>query len=264
MRRYLALLGESVLEPIGQLGGVALLASAAARRLFRRPFEARPIIREIERMGFQSTGVVCLLGAFTGMVLVVQLGQTLKRLGASPWVSEMVALALVRELGPVLAGFIVAGRVGSGIAAELGAMAISEQIDAMKSLGADPVKKLVVPKAVAGLIALPILTAMANLIGMLGGMVMAKTMLNIEPSYYYSRIRDQLSEGDFAGGVFKTAAFGVIIALVSCYYGFRTTGGTEGVGKSATQSVVMSSVLILAADLIITSALFAIGGIMRV
>jgi phospholipid/cholesterol/gamma-HCH transport system permease protein len=175
----------------------------------------------------------------------------------------MVALALVRELGPVLAGFLVAGRVGSGIAAELGAMAISEQIDAMKSLGADPVKKLVVPKAIAGFIALPMLTAMADLIGMLGGMVMAMTMLKIPPAYYFNRIRDQLTEGDFASGVLKTAVFGLIIALVPCYYGFRTSGGTEGVGKSATQSVVTSCVLILAADLIITSALFAIGGIVR-
>jgi phospholipid/cholesterol/gamma-HCH transport system permease protein len=167
-------------------------------------------------------------------------------------------------LGPVLAGFLVAGRIGSGIAAELGAMAVSEQIDAMKSLGADPIKKLVSPKVIAGTICLPMLTALADLIGILGGMFMAMTMLNVPPVFYFSRIQDEVVIGDFMSGIIKTVAFGGIIAMVACLFGLRTTGGTVGVGRSATQSVVMSCILILAADLIITSTLVAIFGSGRI
>jgi len=263
MNRILGMIGASFLERLEHLGGVALLTIASLRRLFRPPFETGAVIYELERIGWQSTGVVALLGLFTGMVLVVQTGFTLKRFGAEAYVSEMVALAMVRELGPVLAGFLVAGRIGSGIAAELGGMAVSEQIDAMRSLGADPIKKLVVPKGVAAFVAMPLLTAMADLIGVVGGMVMATLTLNIPPHHYINRISNMVTIGDFASGVAKTAVFGAIIAMVSCYYGLKTTGGTVGVGRSATQSVVLSCVLILVADLVLTSAFFAIGGILQ-
>lgn len=256
--------GRILLESLESLGGVAQLLLSAIRRLPRRPFERQATFDELERIGWQSMGVVALLGLFTGMVLVVQTGFTLKRFGAEAYVSEMVSLAMVRELGPVLAGFLVAGRIGSGIAAELGAMAISEQVDAMRSLGADPIKKLVIPKIIAGFIGLPLLTAMANLIGMAGGMMMGALMLNIPPNFFLSRVQNAVTIGDFMSGVIKTAVFGVIITTVACYYGFRTTGGTVGVGRSATLSVVLSCVLILLADLVLTSAFFAIGGIMRV
>jgi phospholipid/cholesterol/gamma-HCH transport system permease protein len=264
LRRFLAVVGESTLASVRDIGGVALLAGAAFRKIIRPPFEWRATVLEFRKIGYESMGVVALLGLFTGMVLVVQTGFTLRRFGAEMYVSEMVALAVVRELGPVLVGFLVAGRVGSGIAAEIGAMSTSEQIDAMRSLGADPVRKLVVPKAVASIIGLPLLTAVADLIGILGGMVMGATMLNIQPSNFLSRVQDQLTVGDFASGVIKTAFFGGIIAIVACYFGFETTGGTVGVGRSATRSVVLSCVLILVADLVLTSALFAVGGIVSV
>ncbi len=262
MRRLLAGVGDVVLERVGHLGGVALLSLATFRRLWRRPFQLGAVLRELERIGWQSMGVVGLLGLFTGMVLVLEIGDTLKRLGAELYVSEGVAWAMIRELGPVLAGFLVAGRVGSGIAAEVGSMAISEQIDAMRSLGADPIKKLVLPKAVAGVVGLPLLTAMANVIGVVGGMVMASAMLNISPYQYINRIRYSLTVGDFMSGVLKAAVFGGIIAMVASYFGLRTAGGTAGVGRSATQSVVVSCVLILVADLMITCALFAMGGVL--
>jgi phospholipid/cholesterol/gamma-HCH transport system permease protein len=252
------------MEQIGDLGGAALLTLTALGRFLRTRFEWKATIHELERMGWQSMGVVGLLGLFTGMVLVVQTGLTMKRFGAEIYVSEMVALAMVRELGPVLAGFLVAGRVGAGIAAELGAMAISEQVDAMRALGADPIQKLVVPKVVAGFFGLPLLTAMADAIGTVGGMVMGKLMLNIPPQQFISRIQLQVTVGDFMSGVVKTAAFGMIIALVACYFGLKTTGGTVGVGRSATQAVVLSCILILVADLLLTSLFFAIGGIVRV
>jgi phospholipid/cholesterol/gamma-HCH transport system permease protein len=264
MKRLLNWLGESLLDPLSQLGGVALLACAFLRRLFRRPFELAAFTAELERIGYQSASVVGLLGLFTGMTMIVQTGQTLKRWGGEAYASEGVALVILRELGPVLAGFLVAGRIGSGIAAEIGAMAVSEQIDAMKSLGADPVKKLVVPKVAAGMFCLPLLAALADLIGILGGMVMAMTMLNVPPVFYLSRIQDEVVVGDFMSGIIKTAAFGAIITLVACFYGLRTTDGTVGVGRSATQSVVMSCILILAADLIITATLVAISGSARI
>jgi len=262
MRRVLAAVGGVALEQVGHLGGVALLGVATLRRLAARRLRAGPVARELERIGWQSMGVVGLLGLFTGMVLVLQIGETLKRLGAELYVSEGVAWAMIRELGPVLAGFLVAGRVGSGIAAELGSMTISEQIDAMRSLGADPVRNLVLPRTVAGVVGLPLLTAMADLIGIGGGMVMAGVVLNISPYQFVNRIRYTLTVGDFMSGVLKSAVFGGIIVLVACYFGLRTTGGTAGVGRSATHSVVMSCVLILAADLLLTGALFAAGGVL--
>jgi len=239
------------------------LGVAAFIRLFRRPFEWRATVHEFDVIGYQSAGVVGLLGLFTGMVLVVQTGYTLKRFGAEAYASEMVAMAIIRELGPVLAGFLVAGRIGSGIAAEIGSMAISEQIDAMRSLGADPVKKLVVPKLIAGVIGLPLLTAVANAIGLLGGMAMAFAMLGVRPHYFWTRIQDTVTVGDAVSGIAKTTVFGAIIVLVASYRGLNTTGGTVGVGESATRSVVMSCVLILMADLVLTSFFLALGGIMR-
>ncbi len=263
-RRILAAAGSNFLRQIDAIGGIAELTLVAVHRLFTRRFEFRSTLREMETIGWQSAGVVGLLGMFIGMVLVVQTGFTLKRFGAEAYASEMVALAVIREMGPVMAGFLVAGRVGSGIAAEIGSMAISEQIDAMRSLGADPVHKLVVPKAVAGFFALPLLTCVADIMGILGGMAMAAMMLNVTPFQFFNRVQGILRVGDFMGGISKTAAFGLIIVMVGCYYGLRTTGGTVGVGQSATRSVVLSCVLILVADLLLTSLFFAVGGIMRV
>ena len=264
MKRFVAVLGDYALGQVGSVGGVARLALATLRRAFSRPFQFRAVLHELEMVGWQSMGVVGLLGLFIGMVLVVQTGYTLKRFGAELYVSEMVALAMVRELGPVLAGFLLAGRLGSGIAAEIGSMRISEQIDAMRSLGADPIKKLVVPKVMAMIVGLPLLTAFADLIGIIGGMFMATLMLRISPAQFISRTQNALMIGDFASGLAKTFFFGGIIATVACYYGLRTTGGTVGVGESATRSVVMSCVLILVANLLLTGAFIAVGGILTV
>lgn len=263
MRQFLAALGQAVLDALEHIGGVMLLALASLKRLFRPPLELNLIGRELVEIGCRSAGVVGLLGLFIGMVLVVQTGFTLKRFGAEAYVSEMVGLSIFRELGPVLTGFLVAGRVGSAIAAEIGSMAIGEQIDAMRSLGADPLRKLVIPKAVAGVLALPLLTVMVDVIGVVGGMVMGAAMLNIAPLHFINRIEYALTIGDFMSGVGKTAFFGGIIALSACYFGLRTTGGTVGVGRSATKSVVLSCIMILMADLLLTSVFVAVGGVMR-
>ena len=264
MWRFLLRVGDGGLAQLAAIGEMTRLALAALRRLFTRPFETRLTLYELERIGFESMGVVGMVGLFIGMVLVVQIGYTLKRFGAEAYASEVVALAVVREMGPVLAGFLVAGRTGSGVAAEIGSMVISEQIDAMRALGADPIKKLVLPKMIAGFFGLPLLTAVADFIGIVGGMLMAGLMLRVSPFQFYNRLKDMVTIGDFLGGIAKTAVFGVIIVVVASYYGLRTTGGTVGVGRGATQSVVTGCVLILLADLMITTAFFAIGGIMSV
>ena len=263
MRQLLAYLGHRLIAVLADIGGVAQLTFATFIRLFRPPLEVRLTVGDLESIGWQSTGVIAVLGLFTGMVLVVQTGETLKRFGAELYVSDGVALMMVKELGPVLSGFLLAGRVGSGIAAEIGSMQISEQIDAMRSLGADPLKKLAVPKATAAFIGLPLLTVVANLVGIFGGMIMASMILNVTPFNFINRVLMRVKVSDFAGGALKTAVFGVIIAMVGCYYGFGTTGGTVGVGKSATRSVVMSCVLILLADLLIASMLFALGDLVK-
>ena len=256
--------GARVVEAVSTVGGMAHLALATLLRLFMPPIEVRATLREMEEIGYRSAGVVGLLGIFVGMVLVVQTGFTLRRFGAEAYASEMVALAVVRELGPVLAGFLVAGRIGSGIAAEIGSMAISEQIDAMRSLGADPLRKLVLPKTIAGVIGLPLLTVIADAISILGGMIMAKLILGVSPHYFWTRVQSAVTVGDFLSGVFKTAVFGGIIVIVACYYGLRTAGGTVGVGQNTTRSVVVSCELILFADLILTTLLMSIGGIVSV
>lgn len=263
MRRLLAAVGQAALDQVEHLGGVMLLALASLRRLLGGPPELRLIGRELVEIGCRSSGIVGLVGLFIGMVLVVQTGFTLKRFGAEAYVSEMVALAIFRELGPVMTGFLVAGRIGSGIAAEIGSMQISEQIDAMRSLGADPIQKLVIPKTLAAIIGLPVLTAIANVIGVFGGMIMGTVMLQITPFHFFTRIQYTLCIGDFTSGIVKTCFFGAIIALVAGYYGLRTTGGTVGVGRSATKSVVLSCGLILLADLLLTSLFIAIGGFLR-
>jgi phospholipid/cholesterol/gamma-HCH transport system permease protein len=256
-------LGNYVLQVLADLGGSARIAVAGFIRLPSRPFEARITAREITMIGFESTGVIAVLGMFTGMVLVVTVGQALERFGSERLVSEGVALAMVRELGPVLTGFLLAGRVGSGIAAEIGSMQISEQIDAMRSLGADPIKKLVVPKLMAAIISMPLLTVVANAIGVLGGMGMAFMMLGVAPNEFLFRAINIIRLSDFATGVLKTCVFGAIIASVGSYYGFATTGGTVGVGKSATRSVVLSCILILVADLFIASSVIAVKAILH-
>ena len=264
MWHFLLKVGDGALAQLRMVGEMAQLTLAAFRRLFTRPFETRLTFYELQRIGFESMGVVGMVGLFIGMVLVIQIGFTLKRFGAEAYASEVVALAVVREMGPVLAGFLVAGRIGSGVAAEIGSMVISEQIDAMRALGADPVKKLVLPKMIAGFFGLPMLTAVADVIGIMGGMFMAGLMLRVSPFQFYNRVKDMVTVGDFLSGIAKTAAFGLIIVLVASYYGLRTTGGTVGVGHAATRSVVTGCVLILVADLVITTAFFAIGGIMSV
>jgi phospholipid/cholesterol/gamma-HCH transport system permease protein len=199
-------------------------------------------------IGVGSLTIVCLTGLFTGMVLTVQSSATLDAFGARPYVGRMVSLSMIRELGPVLTSLMVAGRVGSGMAAELGSMVVTQQIDAMRALGTDPIRKLVTPRLVAGVVMIPILTILSDAVGMVGGFLVARFTLRLATQFYWHSAMDAIQMEDMIMGLVKPVVFGYLVVAVGCYLGLSTRGGTRGVGVSTTRSVVIASVLILASD----------------
>jgi phospholipid/cholesterol/gamma-HCH transport system permease protein len=253
-----ARLGERVLDRIDELGRFALLAAATGRALVQRRFPALETLRQIEAIGARSTTIVVITALFTGMVLALQTGFALARFGAKPYVGSVVGLSLARELGPVLTALMVGGRVGAGITAELGAMQVSEQVDAIRSLGANPVQKLVLPRVIAATLSLPLLTVLANLLGVLGGLVISATQFHISPNFYVQTIVNIVTVEDFLSGIGKTVVFGWIIAMVACFQAFETTGGTVGVGRATTRTVVVASITVLIADFFLTQALLVL------
>ena len=228
------------------------LVAKAFASVFRRPYYVRDILTQMDLIGVGSLSVIILTGFFTGAVLTLQTSKTLSTFGAVGLIGQLVALSLVRELGPVLASLMVAGRVGSGIASELGSMLVTEQINAMRALGTDPIKKLVVPRVLATVAMLPVLTIVADAIGVAGGLAIAVSVLHISANLYLNRAWDALKYMDLFGGILKPLVFGAILAIVSCYCGLRTHGGTQGVGRSTTQAVVASSILIITVDFFVT------------
>jgi phospholipid/cholesterol/gamma-HCH transport system permease protein len=237
---------------IKEVQDISSLAAKAFASAFRQPYYLRDILVQMDLIGVGSTTVVMLTGFFTGAVLTLQTSKTLSTFGATGLTGSLVAVSLVRELGPVLAALMVAGRVGSGMASELGSMVVTEQINAMRALGTDPIKKLVVPRLMASVAMLPVLTIVADGIGIIGGLVIATSVLHISASLYLSSAWRNLVYMDLFGGMLKPLVFGATIALVGCYCGLRTHGGTQGVGRSTTQAVVAASILILVFDLFLT------------
>lgn len=244
-----------------------VLAWNALRFVFARPFYTGDFVQQMDAIGVGSLGIVLLTGFFTGMVLALQSAVQLQTFGATIYIGRLVAASMIRELGPVLAGLMVAGRVGSGIAAQLGSMRVTEQIDALNTLGTDPIKKLVTPRVLAALVMLPVLTIVNNLVGIIGGNVIAKVYVGLPSSLYWRTVWEQIaSDGfmfrylpnDFIMGLVKPFVFGGIIAITACYFGLRTTGGTEGVGEATTRTVVTSSILILVMDYFLTQVLLSI------
>ena len=243
------------------------LAARAIRFLFARPFYWNDAIAQMDRIGVGSIPIVLLTGLFTGMVLALQSSVELSKFGADVYIGNLVGASMVRELGPVLCSLMVAGRAASGIAAELGSMRVTEQIDALQSFGTDPIKKLVTPRLLAGLIMLPLLTVVADVIGIIGGMIVAVLRIGVTADAYMTGVLNTLAQSgfvfgifpkDFVSGLFKPLVFGAIITITSSYYGLNTKGGTEGVGTAATNAVVTCSVLILASDYFITQLLLVI------
>jgi len=230
----------------------ARLCWTAVSGIFGRPRYLRETVIQMDLIGAGSLPIVLLTGLFTGMVLALQSSVTMQKYGATMYVGNLVSVSMVRELGPVLSALMVAGRVGSGIAAELGSMVDTEQIDAMMVEGTDPIRRLVIPRLVACIVMLPLLMLITDAVGLLGGYLIALYQLRIDTTFYWRSVFDMLHYDDLPPAIFKPAFFGFIIAMVGCYQGLRTHGGTVGVGKSTTESVVYSSVLILASDFFIT------------
>jgi len=234
------------------------LIGQIARGLITRPVYGRDIIEQLDSIGIGSLTVVLLTGTFTGMVLALQSGLTLDQFGARPVVGRLVSASMVKELGPVLTALMVTGRVGSGIAAELGSMVVTDQVSALRALGTDPVRKLVVPRVLAGIFMAPVLTVISDFIGILGGWVIARYQLQVNSGLYWSSITKGLYMQDVWMGLSKPFVFGFLIVTIACHVGLRTTGGTAGVGKATTVSVVAGSVAVIAADFFVTQIMIAL------
>lgn len=232
-----------------------------------KPFYFRDLVRQMDTIGVSSLGIVILTGLFTGMVLTLQSAVEMERYGATMYIGRVVGATTVRELGPVLTALMVTGRAGSGMAAQLGAMRVTQQIDALDTMGVDPVRKLVVPRFLAAILVLPLLTALSDVIAIFGGLVIAVVKFDLTYDLFMRGVYAALSDNGFVfryvpvdvlSGLLKPLVFGGIMALTSSFYGLRTTGGTEGVGKATTQAVVTSSILILAADYFLTQLLISL------
>ena len=260
-------LASATRSKLASVQGYFALAGRAIGFIFVRPFYTQDFIQQMDEIGVKSLGIVLLTGFFTGMVLALQSSVQLQAFGISSLVGRLVAGSMIRELGPVLAGLMVAGRVGSGIAAQLGSMRVTEQIDALNTLGTDPIKKLVTPRVLAALVMLPLLTVINDFVGILGGNLISSLMIGIPSSEYWRTVWEQIAgdgfvfrfiPNDFVQGLVKPFVFGGIISITACYFGLNTTGGTEGVGQSTTRTVVLSSILILVVDYFLTQILLSV------
>jgi phospholipid/cholesterol/gamma-HCH transport system permease protein len=234
------------------------LVAAALRALASPPYYRRDMIEQLDLIGVRSLTVVLLTGFFTGAVLALQSGLTLDQFGARPVVGRLVSASMIKELGPVLTGLMLTGRVGSGIAAELGSMVVTDQISALRSLGTDPVRKLVVPRVLAGVLMAPVLTVIADFVGIVGGWIVARYQLQVASGLYWSSIEQALYIEDVWMGLIKPVVIGFVIVTVACHVGLRTTGGTQGVGAATTRAVVAGSVAVIAADFFITRLLISL------
>jgi phospholipid/cholesterol/gamma-HCH transport system permease protein len=231
---------------------LALLAGDAIRQGFRRPFERSLWVDQLEHLGVQSLTITNVTLLFTGMVLAVQTAYSLSSYGGQSFVGDLLALSIVRELGPVLTALMVAGRVGAGITAEIGSMTVTEQVDALRVLAASPVKKLVVPRVGALIVALPLLTAVADVVGLFGGMVMAVSEIGQSRAYFVSHVLLALRVQDITSGIGKSFFFAFFIGIIACYNGLNASGGADGVGKATTNTVVTASISIIVSDFFLT------------
>jgi phospholipid/cholesterol/gamma-HCH transport system permease protein len=238
--------------PIQTFQDFVLVSSRALGNVFRRPHYNSDIFQQMDIIGVGSLPITSMVGWFSGIVMALQMSRALTTYGAESRVGEIVSITLVRELGPVLTALLVAGRNASGMASELGSMKVTEQIDAMRALGTDPSQKLVTPRLIASATMLPLLTIIADCIGMIGGYFVASTQLGLTSSEYWTSAWQVLEYNDLAQGLIKPFAFAIIIALVGCFYGIRTSGGTQGVGRATTNAVVWSSLWIIVINTLIT------------
>ncbi len=243
-----------------QVGEVALLTERTARMAFKRPFEGAAIVHQLDSLGVSSMGIVATTSIFIGMVMTIQFAFGLSRFGGVEYIPRVVVLSFARELAPTLTAVIVGGRIGSGMAAEVGAMNVTEQVDAIRALGADPAKKLVLPRVVAAMTVLPLLSTFALVLGTFGAVLICDLQFQIAPEFFMRSALESVMLSDLWSGLAKTPVFGFLIAIIGCHFGLRTTGGTEGVGTSTTRTVVVVSIAILVADFLMTKLFIAFGG----
>ncbi len=248
-----------VVRAVLEIQSYTFLSARAIANLFSKPVYGREIILQMDRIGVGSLTIILLTGFFTGAVLGIQSESALRRYGAVAITGQLVAMTLIRELGPVLSALMLAGRIGSGIASELGSMVASEQISAMRALGTDPIRKLVTPRMVATVLMLPMLTIICNAVGMSGGWMIARYKLLLSSSQYWSDAINALQFSDVVGSIVKPLVFGFIISMTGCYAGLGTTGGTAGVGRSTTRAVVTSSILVIVADFFLNNLIISLG-----
>jgi phospholipid/cholesterol/gamma-HCH transport system permease protein len=254
VNRFIEWLKSALLE----VQEYVIMVGKVCRGLVTRPFYYRDVIEQFDAIGVGSLTVVLLTGMFTGMVLALQSGLTLDQFGARSMVGRLVSASIVKELGPVLTGLMVAGRVGSGIAAELGSMMVTDQIAALRALGTDPIRKLVIPRILAGVIMVPLLTVIASGVGMVGGWIVTTSLLRVASSVYWNAVVQGLYIQDIWMGLIKPFFLGFTIVSIGCHVGLRTRGGTQGVGRSTTNAVVASSVAVIAVDFFVTQLLIVL------
>jgi phospholipid/cholesterol/gamma-HCH transport system permease protein len=252
-----AVIGRGTIGAVRQTGAVALFGGTGLSHLVRPPFYGRMFLQAFIEFAFFSLPVVALTAVFSGMVIALQSYTGFARFNAESATASVVVLSVVRELGPVLAGLMVAGRVGAAMAAELGTMRVTDQIDALGTLSTNPMKYLIAPRLLAGLVALPLLVAVADVLGVAGGFVVATAKLGFAPAAYIASTASILQWNDIVAGLAKAAVFGFIVALMGCFHGYNSKGGAQGVGAATTNAVVSASILILAFDYVLTELFFA-------
>ncbi len=234
------------------LGQVSKLIQQTFVALFQRPLEIRATLHQLEMLGVRSLGIAAVVALFTGLVMATQFAYGLQKFGGMEYTGRIVGLSFARELAPALTALVVGARIGSGITAELGSMAVTEQIDAIRALGADPIKKLVLPRLLACIVAMPILAAFALVLGFAGAMFITSVEFGLPSSFFLQTALESVRFSDYFSGMFKTPFFGAIAAILGCHFGLITRGGTEGVGNSTTRSVVAISITILISDFVLT------------
>lgn len=266
MNRRMARMAELLDRPAARLRGIfeeagdlAILSGQALWALVKPPYELRSWIAQAEQIGVRSLGVASITTIFTGMVMALQTALSLPGLGVKYYIGTVVSKSLTRELGPVLVALIVGGRIGAGMTAELGTMKVTEQIDALRAMAADPIKKLVAPKLAATLIMLPCLVVIGDFLGILGGLLIAVTQLQLPAGLYINDVLSSLTIGDVTSGIGKAVFFAFFISIVACHHGLRAKGGADGVGRATTNTVVMASIFVLISDFFLTKLFFFFG-----
>ena len=241
---------------LNNAGHFVLIFFEGVRSIFRRPFRVQMLLKQIEFIGVNSSFIIVLTGLFTGAVLALQSGKTLRLLNGEGATGSLVALSLLRELGPVMTGLMVAARCGSAMAAEIGTMKVTQQIDALKVMSVDPVSYLIAPRLLATTLIMPFLNLIFCMMGLFGSYLVAIGILNINEAIYFDKIQQYVGSDDLWNGMVKSVFFGMIVSTVGCRMGYVTSGGAEGVGRATTQAVVIASVSILVADYFLTAVMF--------